>query len=89
MYNPKSFFYTFTVFFLSSIYPLLRPKHFLFSFHKTNPPFFSFNFKDITLTLSFSVNNSFEWVDKNANGEWDLDIQQGGAEEVVDMGLRG
>lgn len=45
--------------------------------------------QNITLTLSFSVNNSFEWVDKNANGEWDLDIQQGGAEEVVDMGLRG
>lgn len=45
--------------------------------------------QDITLTLSFSVNNSFEWVDKNANGQWDLDIQQGGAEEVVDMGLRG
>lgn len=45
--------------------------------------------KDITLTLSFSVNNSFEWVDKNANGQWDLDIEQGAAEEVVDMGLRG
>ncbi|MBX2873632.1 MAG: hypothetical protein KTR30_16070 [Saprospiraceae bacterium] len=29
--------------------------------------------QDITLTLSFSVNNSFEWVDKNANGQWDLD----------------
>lgn len=45
--------------------------------------------QDITLTLSFSINNSFEWVDKNGNGQWDFDVEQTAAEEVVDMGLRG
>lgn len=45
---------------------------------------------DITLTLSFSVNNSFEWIDSNGNGQ--LDIYADGitpAEKIVDMGLRG
>lgn len=45
--------------------------------------------EDIDITLSFSVNNSFEWVDDNGNGEWDWDIQGGTIEQVVDMGLRG
>lgn len=45
--------------------------------------------EDIGVTLSFSTNNSFEWVDDNGNGEWDWDIQGGTIEEVVDMGLRG
>lgn len=44
---------------------------------------------DINLILSFSINNSFEWIDKNGNGQWDFDIGSGAAEEVVDMGLRG
>jgi len=46
--------------------------------------------EDITLTLSFSINDSFEWEDKNGNQQWDLNI--GNPEEseiVVDMGLRG
>jgi hypothetical protein len=46
--------------------------------------------QDRTVTLSFSVNQSFEWVDTNANGQ--LDIYADGAtpaEKIVDMGLRG
>lgn len=45
---------------------------------------------DITVSLSFSINNSFEWVDDNGNGQ--LDIYADGvtpAEKIVDMGLRG
>ncbi|HLP95471.1 MAG TPA: hypothetical protein VK168_15615 [Saprospiraceae bacterium] len=46
--------------------------------------------KDITVTLSFSINQSFEWIDSNGNGE--LDIYADGVtppEKIVDMGLRG
>jgi len=46
--------------------------------------------QDLTVTLSFSVNQSFEWVDDNANGQ--LDFYGDGvtpAEKIVDMGLRG
>lgn len=45
---------------------------------------------DITVTLSFSINKSFEWVDDNGNGQ--LDMYADGvtpAEKIVDMGLRG
>jgi len=42
---------------------------------------------DINITLSLSTNNSFEWVDPNGNGLWDINTS--GAEQVVDMGLRG
>jgi hypothetical protein len=45
---------------------------------------------DITITLSFSVNKSFEWIDDNGNGE--LDFYGDGvtpSEKIVDMGLRG
>lgn len=45
--------------------------------------------EDINIQLSFSVNNSFEWVDDNGNGEWDFDVQNGSIEQPVDMGLRG
>lgn len=46
--------------------------------------------EDIVLTLSFSTNQSFEWVDSNNNGEWDLDAANPQDNEpVVDMGLRG
>lgn len=46
--------------------------------------------EDIDLTLSFSINGSFEWRDANGNGAWDLDVQQPERSEmVVDMGLRG
>ena len=45
---------------------------------------------DVTVTLSFSVNKSFEWKDDNGNGKLDLysDPSTPG-EKVVDMGLRG
>jgi hypothetical protein len=45
---------------------------------------------DRTITLSFSINNSFEWEDTNANGQ--LDFYADGttpSEKPVDMGLRG
>jgi hypothetical protein len=41
--------------------------------------------EDIVIELSFSVNNSFEWLDENENGIFEpLD-----GDVVVDMGLRG
>ncbi len=43
--------------------------------------------EDITVTLSLSINKSFEWVDVNQNGKWDVD--PGSGENIVDMGLRG
>lgn len=46
--------------------------------------------KDVTVTLSFSINQSFEWIDDNANGQ--LDFYGDGVtagEKIVDMGLRG
>lgn len=42
---------------------------------------------DVSITLSLSTNNSFEWIDTNGNGMWDVDTS--GVEQVVDMGLRG
>lgn len=42
---------------------------------------------NINVTLSLSTNNSFEWIDSNGNGLWDVDT--GAVEQVVDMGLRG
>jgi hypothetical protein len=47
--------------------------------------------KDIVVTLSFSVNNSLEWVDANGNGQldWYADPTKGTNERIVDMGLRG
>ncbi len=41
--------------------------------------------EDITVTLSLSTNQSFEWVDTNANGKWEPQSN----EQVVDMGFRG
>lgn len=44
----------------------------------------------IEITLSMSINKSFEWEDLNGNGEWDIDAQApANSEPVVDMGLRG
>ena len=46
--------------------------------------------EDILVTLSFSVNKSFEWQDTNGNGQ--LDFYGDGVtppEKIVDMGLRG
>jgi hypothetical protein len=47
--------------------------------------------KDITVTLSFSVNKSLEWKDSNANGQldWYADQTKNKNETIVDMGLRG
>ena len=45
--------------------------------------------EDLVLILSFSTNQSFEWVDDNSNGQYDIDVGAGTSEEVVDMGLRG
>lgn len=41
--------------------------------------------KNIFITLSLSINNSFEWEDPNGNGVFEPDL----GENVVDMGLRG
>ena len=41
--------------------------------------------QDITVTLSFSINNSFEWTEVNLDGKY----EPGVGEQVVDMGLRG
>lgn len=41
--------------------------------------------EDIVLTLSLSVNNSFEWQEVNADGKFEPAI----GEQVIDMGLRG
>ncbi|RZJ31284.1 MAG: hypothetical protein EOO48_02510 [Flavobacterium sp.] len=40
---------------------------------------------DITVTLSLSINHSFEWHEVNADGKY----EPGAGENVVDMGLRG
>lgn len=41
--------------------------------------------EDIEVVLSFSVNNSFEWIDLNADDKFEPEA----GETVVDMGLRG
>lgn len=41
--------------------------------------------QDITVTLSFSINNSFEWTEVNVDGKY----EPAAGEQVVDMGLRG
>ncbi|MEM6720540.1 MAG: hypothetical protein AAF611_14530 [Bacteroidota bacterium] len=41
--------------------------------------------QDVEVTLSFSVNNSFEWTEINADGKYEPSI----GEQPVDMGLRG
>lgn len=43
--------------------------------------------KNIEITMNLSINKSFEWIDVNGNGKWDVDVNSG--ENVVDMGLRG
>ena len=45
---------------------------------------------ELFITLSFSTNQSFEWIDPNANLKWDIDASvPENNEQVVDMGLRG
>lgn len=41
--------------------------------------------EDIVVTLSFSINNSFEWTEVNTDGKF----EPSAGEQVVDMGLRG
>ena len=41
--------------------------------------------QDIVVTLSFSINKSFEWTEVNADGKYEPEA----GEQVVDMGLRG
>lgn len=41
--------------------------------------------KDITVTLSLSINKSFEWTEVNFDGKYEPNA----GEQVVDMGLRG
>jgi hypothetical protein len=41
--------------------------------------------QDVVVTLSFSINNSFEWTEVNADGKFEPTA----GEQVVDMGLRG
>lgn len=41
--------------------------------------------EDIVVTLSFSINNSFEWTEVNTDGKY----EPSAGEQVVDMGLRG
>lgn len=41
--------------------------------------------KDVVITLSLSINNSFEWEEVTADGKYEPSI----GENVVDMGLRG
>ncbi len=46
--------------------------------------------EDITVTLSYSINNSLEWVDVNPNGLLDFDLANpANSDQIVDMGLRG
>ena len=45
---------------------------------------------ELYISLSFSNNQSFEWVDTNGNGQWDIDATNPeNTESVTDMGLRG
>ncbi|MFD1062752.1 hypothetical protein ACFQ1Q_05795 [Winogradskyella litorisediminis] len=41
--------------------------------------------QDVVVTLSFSINNSFEWTEVNIDGKY----EPSAGEQVVDMGLRG
>ena len=41
--------------------------------------------QDVVVTLSFSINNSFEWTEVNCDGKYEPTA----GEQVVDMGLRG
>ncbi|MCD2258427.1 hypothetical protein [Psychroserpens luteolus] len=41
--------------------------------------------EDVVVTLSFSINNSFEWTEVNVDGKYEPEA----GEQVVDMGLRG
>lgn len=41
--------------------------------------------QDVVVTLSFSINNSFEWTEVNADGKY----EPSAGEQLVDMGLRG
>lgn len=45
---------------------------------------------ELYIYLSFSINDSFEWIDINGNDKWDIDASvPENNEAVTDMGLRG
>ncbi len=45
--------------------------------------------EDITVVLSVSINNSFEWEDGDGNGQFDIYATGAQTDRVVDMGVRG
>jgi hypothetical protein len=46
--------------------------------------------EDVTVRLSFSINQSFEWMDPNGNNQLDIYADNpANSEQIVDMGLRG
>lgn len=45
--------------------------------------------RDIVAVMSLSTNNSFEWIDSDGNGRWDINSSSQTIDTVVDMGLRG
>lgn len=45
---------------------------------------------ELSITLHFSTNGSFEWIDTDGDEVWDVDaLDPGQTEQVIDMGLRG
>jgi hypothetical protein len=44
---------------------------------------------NVTITLTFSTNQAFEWRDNNRNGRWDIDVQNIQNEPIMNFGLRG
>ncbi|MCB0706080.1 MAG: hypothetical protein KDC34_12245 [Saprospiraceae bacterium] len=46
--------------------------------------------KDLFIDLSFSINQSFEWIDMDSNGQLDFYLENTAqSDQIVDMGLRG
>jgi len=46
--------------------------------------------EELYIVLSFSTNGSFEWIDTDIDGRWDIDAgNPDNTEQVTDMGLRG
>ncbi len=46
--------------------------------------------EDIVVELSYSINQSFEWIDQIPNGEFDLDAANpANSDIIIDMGVRG
>ncbi len=46
--------------------------------------------EDIVVTLSYSINNSLEWIDNIPNGQLDFDFTTPtNSDQIIDMGVRG